>query len=222
MPSVDDLLRQAFEPTDDEWVRRAPAAHAHVVARHRRRQVVRRSSAAAAVVATVVAAVAIVVTDSRPRATEPTAPSPTTSTTGIAPTATTPLEGTWTSARLGIADVLAAARAAGAPRTAGLMLEQLPGVPFRVVVEVRGANLTTTLTTRGAGDEVMDREALSVTGRRVDVRPFGGVGARTVHTWVLDGDRLTLSFVSSTEPVTDGVPGEAWHRLLYDSAAFTR
>jgi hypothetical protein len=170
-----------------------------------------------------VAAVAIAVADPRPRATEPAAPAPTTSTSpGVAPGDTTPLEGTWTSGRLRVADVRAAARAAGAPDVADLMLDQLPGVPFRITVEVRGARLTTTSTGPGADDSILDKESLSVTGKRLEVRPFGSVDVRTVHTWVLDGDRLALSFVSSTEPVTDGVPGEAWQRLFYDAGAFTR
>jgi hypothetical protein len=42
-----------------------------------------------------------------------------------------------------------------------------------------------------------------------------------VHTWVLEGGSLRLHFVSTTEPDSAGVPGEAWQRLLYDTAAFT-
>jgi hypothetical protein len=159
------------------------------------------------------------------RTDEPAAPPTSTSTPSSA--GATPLEGTWTSVRLGAADVRAAARAAGAPEVAGLMLDQLPEVPFRVAVAVRGAVLTTTIVPVGdnaspQAPEVMDRESLTVTGTRMEVRPFGGVDARTVHTWVLDGDELSFSLVSTTEPSTDGVPGEAWHRLFYDAAAFTR
>ena len=41
MSSVDDRLREAFGTADDEWVRRAPAAHGELRARHRRHQLVR-------------------------------------------------------------------------------------------------------------------------------------------------------------------------------------
>ena len=44
-------LRRAFESTDDDWGRLAPAAHFAVVARHRRAQRVRRGLAVTAVVA---------------------------------------------------------------------------------------------------------------------------------------------------------------------------
>jgi hypothetical protein len=31
-----------------------------------------------------------------------------------------------------------------------------------------------------------------------------------------------MTFVSTTEAAADGVPAEAWQRLLFDTAAFTR
>jgi hypothetical protein len=31
-----------------------------------------------------------------------------------------------------------------------------------------------------------------------------------------------LTFVSTTEGTSDGVPGEVWQRVLYDAVAFTR
>jgi hypothetical protein len=33
---------------------------------------------------------------------------------------------------------------------------------------------------------------------------------------------LRLDFVSTTEGLAGGIPGEAWQRLLYDSKPFTR
>jgi hypothetical protein len=219
MPSVDETLRRAFDAADDDWDRRAEPARAVVLAQHRRQQVVRRGVTATALVGAAAAAVLVLGNDPAPRSrgVEPAAPAPSTSASGV-----TALEGTWTSARLDVADVRDAARAAGAPEAADLMLDLLPGVPFRVVSVVRGAELTTTITAPGSDGEVMDQESLSVTGDRVDLRPFGGVDARTVHTWVLAGDRLSFDLVTTTEPVSDGVPGEAWQRLFYDTASFTR
>ena len=42
-----------------------------------------------------------------------------------------------------------------------------------------------------------------------------------VHTCVLEDGTLRLAFVSTTEGEHDGVPAEAWQRLMYDTAAFT-
>jgi hypothetical protein len=218
MPSVDDLLRQAFEPTDDEWVRRAPAAHARVVARHRREQAVRRGAAVVGLAGVAAAAVLALGGDlgGPSRSVDPVAPPPAGTTLAAG---TTPLEGTWTSAPLGRADVRAAARAAGAPEAVPAMLAQLPAVPFRVVVDVQGARLTTTVSADGADGEVLDRESLSVSGGRLEVRPYA-MQAATTHAWVISGSELTMSFVRTTEPRSRGVPGEAWQRLLYDSVPF--
>ena len=220
MPSVDDLLRQAFEPRDDDWVRRAPAAHARVVARHRRQQAVRRGAAVVGLAGVAAAAVLALGGDlgGPSRSVDPVAP-PTATTQ---PAGATPLEGTWTSGLLRAADVRAAARAAGRPRVAPAMLQDLPALPFRVVVVVRGGDLQTSVEGPGGKLEILDRESISVRGSLVTVRPYA-VTARTVHRWSIVGDELTLDFRSTTETENElGVPGEAWQRLLYDSSPLTR
>lgn len=221
MPSVDDVLRHAFEPTDDDWVRRAPAAHSAVLARHRYTQRMHRGLGATALAVAASAAVVVAmstgdVRDSRGVEPADRAPTPT------APALSSPLEGTWTSGLLDGADVRVAARAAGAPGVARDMLAVLPRAPFRVVVVVRGANLESSVQRVAGRPEVLDRESLSVEGNLLTVRPFA-VSARTVHSWSIDGDELTMDFRSTTEGEDDaGVPGEAWQRLLYDSVTFTR
>lgn len=221
MPSVDDVLRHAFEPTDDDWARLAPAAHSAVRARHRHIQRVRRGLAASAVAA--VASVAVVVAlnaggarDSR--GVEPAEQPPTTT----VPALTTALEGKWTSGPLDASDVRAAARAAGAPQAAASMLADLPQAPFTVVVSVRGASLSTYVEGPGGRRELLDQESVAVEGGLVTVRPFD-IPAETVHAWAISGNVLTLDFRSTTEVPDDaGVPGEAWQRLLYDSVSLTR
>ena len=221
MPSVDDALHRAFQAPDDEWARRAPAAHATVLARHRRAQRIRRGFAASAVAVAASAAVVLLMSTGDLRDARSVQPAGRTSTT-TAPALSSPLEGTWKTGLLDASDVRAAARAAGAPRAATAMLDVLPRAPFRVVVVVRGANLETSIKAVGSVPEVLDRESISVEGDLVTVRPFA-VSATTVHSWAIDGDRLTLDFGSTTEADDDaGVPGEAWQRLLYDSATFTR
>lgn len=220
MSSVDDRLRQAFATPDEEWVRRGPAAHRELRARHRRHQVVRISIVGALTAAAVVVALNVVDGNGSTRTIQPADPSPTS--TSTTPPVGTPLEGRWTSGPMDGSDVRAAARAAGAPHMAAAMLTELPQAPFRVVVVVRGAGISTYM--RGAGGRLvdLDQEAIAVKGDLVTVRPFT-VSAETVHRWTMSGDTLALEFRSTTEEENDaGVPGEAWQRLLYDTATFTR
>lgn len=44
----------------------------------------------------------------------------------------------------------------------------------------------------------------------------------TTHRWSVDGDRLTLEWVSTTQPPYNGVPDEVYQRALYMTAKFTR
>ena len=217
MPSIDDVLRQAFDAPDQEWIRRAPSARDELMSQHRRQQSQRRTVAGVLAAAALVIAWTVLDGEPRARTVEPTQPSPTSST----PAGATPLEGTWRSAPLDASDVRAATRAAGAPQAAASMLAQLPRAPFMVVVSIRGANLSTYVQRAGGRRVVLDRESVAVEGDLVTVRPFD-ITARTVHRWSIASDALTMEFGSTTEPVRDGVPGGAWQRLFYDSATFTR
>lgn len=214
MPSVDDLLRHAFDHADDEWARLTSAAHSAVSARHRRDRAVRRGLAASVVATAAAAVVAVSVGPlSEPRGVDPADPLPTSSTPSLA----SPLEGTWRSGPLQSSDVRAAAREAGTPTAAATMLAELPQSPFRVVVVMRGASLTTYVEGAGGRLDVVDQEAVAVEDQLLTVRPFD-VQAESVHVWSLAGDELTLRLRSTTEPGT----GEAWQRLLYNSVALTR
>ncbi|RYC13723.1 hypothetical protein [Nocardioides zhouii] len=221
MSSVDDRLREAFGTADDEWVRRAPAAQGELRARHRHGQRIRRGLAAGAVAAVASAATVVALTagDGRgPRGVEPAEPT----TPAVTPAVTSSLEGKWTSGPLRASDVRAAARAAGAPEAAAAMLTDLPRAPFRVVVAVRGASLSTYVQGAGGRRVDLDQESIAVEGGLMTVRPFT-ISAETVHAWEISGDTLTLDFRSTTEPDNDaGVPGEAWQRLLYDTVSLTR
>ena len=44
----------------------------------------------------------------------------------------------------------------------------------------------------------------------------------TTHRWSVDGDRLTLEWLSTTQPSYEGVPDEVYQRALYMTAEFTR
>lgn len=216
MPSVDDLLRQAFEAPDDEWVRGAASAHRSVVARHRRHLVVTRTVAAAACAAVIVGGAVSLTADTEPRTVAP-ADTP----ASTSPPIGGPLEGTWISEPLGQDDVRAAANRAGASKSATAMLEVLPHTPFRVVMVVRGSSLSTSVRTRGAADMLLDQETISTTGQQLELRPFD-IPAATIHQWAVEGGVLTMSLMSTNEESKGGVPGEAWQRLLYDAAPLTR
>ena len=218
MSLVDDRLRQAFGTADEEWVRRAPAAHGELRARHRRQRLVRLGAAASVAAIATAVVVAVTVADSGTRTIQPADPTP----SSVTPTGATPLEGTWVSGPLRPSDVRAATRAAGAPAAATAMLENLPSGEFRVVMVVRGSSVQTLIRTEGAEDALVDEEVISTTGQELELRTLFGDARASLHGWTVRGDELTMTFRSTTEERVGGVPGEAWQRLLYDTAAFTR
>ena len=201
-------------------MRRAPAARVALRARHRRHQLVRLGVAGGIAAAAVVVAVTVVDGDAGTRTIQPADPTP--ARTSTAPAGATPLEGTWVSDPLRPSDVRAAARAAGEPTAAASMLEELPAAGFRVVLVVRGSSLRTLVRSDGAEDVVLDEEVISTTGPELELRTLFGDPGASVHGWAIEGDELTMTFLSTTEEGVAGVPGEAWQRLLYDSAPFTR
>jgi len=218
--SVDDRLRSAFGETDRGWDERVPDALAVVTARRRHESVVRRGAAAALVAAAVAVAVVAAPDDGRESPTPPltTPPSPSVD----VGTPNGPLEGTWTSGSITAEDVRAAARDAGRPGVAAAMLDVLPPRPFRIVLLVTGTGLNQGFLSSEGETSANDVEAIEIEGSRIFLRPRNAPGGVNEHAWVLEDGVLRLAFVSTTEADTDGVPGEAWQRLLYDTSAFTR
>jgi hypothetical protein len=119
-------------------------------------------------------------------------------------------------------DVLGAAAAAGDPSDGQAMLGALPAPPFRIalVVDEEGNSLAVHVRARGV-DQVMDEANVEVTSGSLVLHPRFA-GGENVHAWTLEDGVLRLTFVSTTEGESDGVPGEAWQRLLYDTATFTQ
>ena len=219
--SVDDRLRAAFGETDRSWDEQVPDALAAVTARRRQESAVRRGGAAALVAAAAVATVAVTVSqrgDSTPTPSD----DPTSPATGLG-AERNPLHGTWVSEQLLTrADVRRAARLAGDAGDAGAMLADLPAPPFRVALYVEGdrGSVHAVFRVDGGPEENADEENVSVSGDRMVMQPMFDDG-QNVHTYVLENGTLRFAFVSSTEGETDGVPGEAWQRLIYDTAGFT-
>lgn len=222
MSSVDDLLREAFAADDDRWAARAPVAREEVARRHdRARRRDRARLVAGTGIAATLAVAALVVTDGdAPRGVPPAEP---------VPTATDPaasaLEGTWVSGILGSDDVRAAARRAGAPGSAAMMLEQLGTREFRVLLTVEGTTLTASVSPMDAAgpDEVIDVETLAVDGVTLRLTPADTriTAEQSTHTWRIDDGRLRMRFATTTGGSVAGVPSEAWQRLLYDAGPFT-
>lgn len=218
--SVDDRLREAFGETDRTWDEQVPAALAALTVRQRRETVVRRGGGASLVAAAAVAVVAVTLTQRTDDAPTPADdPTSTPSGPGAQPN---PLDGTWVSGLLTRADVRRAARLAGDQGDASAMLADLPPTPFRVVLYVSGDRSSMHAAFRAAGrpEQNADEENLTVTANRVVMQPMFAEG-ENVHTYVLEDGTLRLAFVSTTEGEENGVPGEAWQRLVYDTAAFT-
>jgi hypothetical protein len=215
--SVDDRLREAFGETDRSWDEQVPAALAALTARQRRESAVRRGAAAALVAAGAVATVTVAVSQRADDAPSPTE-DPTSPPTGLGaePNA---LDGTWVSEPLTRADVRRAARLAGDAGDAAAMLSDLPTTPFRVALYVNGdrSSMHAAFRVDGQPEETVDEENVTVSEDRVVMQPMFDEG-ENVHTYVLDNGTLRFAFVSTTEGETDGVPGEAWQRLVYDAS----
>ncbi len=218
--SVDDRLREAFGEIDRSWEERVPVALAALTGRQRRDTAVRRGATLALVAAAAVATVAVAVSQ---RADDAPAPSkdPTTPATGIG-AEPNPLHGTWVSGPLTRADVRRAARLAGDAGAAAAMLADLSDTPFRVAlyVDEDRSSMHAVFRVEGQPEENADEENVMVTEDRVVMQPMFSEG-ENVHTYVLEDGTLRLAFVSTTERDENGVPGEAWQRLVYDAAAFT-
>jgi hypothetical protein len=218
--SVDDRLREAFAETDRSWDAQVPDALAAVTARRRHESAVRRGAAAALVAAAAVATVAVTVSQRSDDAPTPSEdPTPPASDLGTHPS---PLDGTWVSGPLTRADVRRAARLAGDASDAAAMLSELPSMPFRVALYVDGdrSSMHAVFRVEGRSEQNADEENVTVSEDRIVMQPMFADG-ENVHTYVLEDGTLHFAFVSTTEADDEGVPGEAWQRLVYDSAAFT-
>jgi len=219
--SIDDQLRAAFVPEDETWTTRGPGALADVRRRHRRGVVVRRGAvglAAAAVVTAVVLAAGGGLGD---EATPDPAVPPSTETTDGVVDRTEVLDGRWRTELLDEGTIRSAMEAAGDEAFADEVLAALPAPPLRLVWLVDGAGIAQLRVAGAAGSEVLDEQAISVTGDDVELSPRFAEGS-SLHRMTLVGDDLGMAFVSSTEGTTEGVPGAVWLRLLYDAFPFDR
>ncbi len=222
--SVDDRLRAAFGEQDESWDALSGTALREVSRRHTRGLRVRRAAVAGALVAAVTVGAVVVTRDGLggESAPDPVGPPSPPAQAERTPSAKSALEGRWRSALLDEQDLRAALEAAGGSAFADQVLPSLRPVPFRLVWVVTYETAALSLVSAGES-VVLDQTtvAVAVDGDRVTVAPRFADGA-TVHRFVVDGDELRLTFVSTSEPDSDGVPGEVWQRLLYDAFPLTR
>jgi hypothetical protein len=221
--SVDDRLREAFGETDPRWDEGVPTALAALRARRRRENVVRGGAAAGLVAAAAVVVVAVASPggDKHPVPSEVPS-SPATSTTALPAEVPAALTGGWVSRPVTSADVRRAARAAGDPDKAALMLNDLPATPFRIVLFINGARHEIHQSVRSGGvTETYDQENIEVRADELVLTPQFADG-ENIHSWVIEDGVLEMDFVSTTELDTQVVPAEAWQQLFFDTVAFTR
>lgn len=211
--SLDDRLRDAFD-LDDGWVPRGSLAEVRSAAQ---RQARRRWSVGAAAAA-VVLAIGVGVALSGDGTDRPPAPAPPVETGDPR----TVIDGRWTSEPLTRDRVRATLTRAGLGPWVDEVLAEVPASgDLTLALEADGGSLDLQLVRTGQPAVLTDREDYRVDGDQLVLFPLGTTGSSR-YTWDLDGDRLTLSFVSTGEPPSDGVPAEAYQRVLYTAVPFTR
>jgi len=130
------------------------------------------------------------------------------------------LEGTWRTEPISLSDAEATLRKHGL----GQWIEKFEtDPPFEgdtvLILDVNG-DWDLYGESEGEPREKIDYDAeYLIDGDTVEVTHKTG---STKHRWSVDGDRLTLEWLSTTQPPYNGVPDEVYQRALYMTAEFTR
>ena len=136
------------------------------------------------------------------------------------PKAASPLEGTWRTEPISLSDAEATLRKHGL----GKFIKKFStDPPFQgdtvLILDVKDEWDLYGESEGGPRQEIdYDAEYL-VKGDTVKVTHSTG---STTHRWSVDGDRLTLEWLSTTQPPYNGVPDEVYQRALYMTAEFTK
>ena len=136
-----------------------------------------------------------------------------------APTASA-LEGTWRTEAISLTDAEATLRKHGL----GKWVEKFKtDPPFEgdtvLILEVKDQWDLYGESDGGPRAEIDYDAEYRIDGDTVEVTHSTG---STKHRWSVDGDRLTLEWLSTTQPPYNGVPDEVYQRALYMTAEFTR
>ncbi len=137
------------------------------------------------------------------------------------PTAASSLEGTWRTEPIALRDVEATLRQHGLEKWIEKFRTDPPFADNTVLIlDVKDEWDLYGETDEGGPREEIDYDAdYRIEGDTVEVTHSTG---STTHRWSVDGERLTLEWLSTTQPPYNGVPDEVYQRALYMTAAFTR
>jgi hypothetical protein len=135
--------------------------------------------------------------------------------------AASPLEGTWRTSPISPSDSEATLRRYG---LAKWIKRFRPLSPFTadtsLILDIKGGEWDLYGEARGQPRQEIDYDAgYAVRGNEVD--KVHATGA-TTYRWSVDGDTLTLEWLRSTEPPSNGIPDEVFSRALYMTEDFER
>jgi hypothetical protein len=137
------------------------------------------------------------------------------------PTAGSAVEGTWATQPFGRDAIAGTLTAAGLNEHVQRFFT-IDETPNDLVITLRLAAGQWTAY-RAAGSvaaSVNDRGTYTVEGGMLLYRP--NAGGLNTYRWSITGDRLSLTFVSTTEPPYEGLPNDVFQRAFYTTVPFTR
>ncbi len=135
------------------------------------------------------------------------------------PAAANPLEGTWRTEPVSVSDAEATLRKHGLEKWIKKFKNESPIQSDTVLVLDLKDEWDLYGESNGGPQEEIDYDAeYKVDGDTVIKTHSTGA---TTYRWSVDGDRLTLEWLSTTEPPANGIPDEVYQRALY-SATFTK
>jgi len=217
---IDQRLREAFH-ADDDWIPDVSLTDVRATAR---RSAARRRTALAAAAAVVLAGgVAVAVTRGAPEGgADPAIPAPSpsspSSSTSEAPLA---VVGSWVSVPLTERRVREVLTDAGLAEYADAVVAELqPGPRARLLLRIESGFLD--LQIKRDGDmESVDRQTYLAGEGLIRLTPREAEGESRLG-WAVASDReLTFTWRSTTEADVDGVPAEAYQRVVYTAVPFT-
>ncbi len=145
----------------------------------------------------------------------------TTATETAAADAASPLEGSWQTGPISPRDVDATLRRAGLAEWTERFRPLTP-IPASttLILDLHNGEWDLYGKPRSGPREEIDYDAeYVVKGDRVEKTHATGV---TTYRWSVDGDTLTLEWLSTTEPPIEGIPDEVFGRALYMTQPFMR
>lgn len=135
-------------------------------------------------------------------------------------TSATDLQGTWRADPISPADAENTLREHGLEKWIADFRGQSPIGPDTVLTLVIGQEEWDLYgSSGGQAREKIDYADCKVSGDRVEVIHDAGTNT---YTWSVEGDTLTIRWLSTTFPAHEGIPEEVFQRALYMTASFTR